>query len=35
MVIFIPEGHSADATRVPQFYDATFEYLKGVGITVI
>jgi hypothetical protein len=35
MVIFVPQGDSADATRVPQFYDATFEYLKGVGIPVI
>jgi hypothetical protein len=35
MVIFVPQGDSADATRVPQFYDATFEYLRGVGITVI
>jgi hypothetical protein len=25
MVIFVPQGHSADPTRVPQFYDTTFE----------
>lgn len=32
MVIFVPKGDSMDATRDPQFYDGTFEYLKGLGI---
>ncbi len=31
MVIFVPHGNSEDATRVPQFYDATFEVLEGSG----
>jgi hypothetical protein len=35
MVILVPEGDTADPTRVPSFYDPTFEYLKGVGFPVI
>jgi hypothetical protein len=35
MVIFVPNGDSADPTRTPQFYDDTFEYLKDLGISVI
>jgi hypothetical protein len=35
MVIFVPPGDPADATRVPQFYDETFAYLQDVGINVI
>jgi hypothetical protein len=35
MVIFVPQGDSADPTRAPQFYDGTFEYLKGLGLGVI
>ena len=33
MVIFVPEGDSADPTRPPDFYDGTFAYLKACGIT--
>jgi hypothetical protein len=32
MVIFIPPGDAADHTRTPAYYDATFEYLKDLGI---
>ena len=35
MVIFVPPGDSADATRQPEFYDSTFEYLRGIGIPVL
>ena len=32
MVIVVPEGSEKDPTRKPEFYDATYEYLRGVGI---
>ena len=32
MVICIPEGNPADATRLPEFYDPTYEYFKGLGL---
>jgi len=32
MVIFIPSGDPADPTRVPDFYDGTYSYLREVGI---
>lgn len=35
MVIVVPEGDEEDATRPPAFYDNTFRYLRGVGISVI
>lgn len=35
MVIFVPPGKRSDPTRSPEFYDATFEYLKDVGMTEI
>ena len=35
MVIFIPEGDSQDHTRVPEFYNSTFNYLKELGIKSI
>ena len=35
MVIFVPNGVSSDATRAPAHYDSTFEYLAGIGITVL
>lgn len=31
MVIVVPEGDPADHTRLPEFYDPTFEYLRAVG----
>jgi hypothetical protein len=35
MVIFVPPGDSQDPTRQPDFYDSTFEYLRGIGVPVI
>ncbi len=35
MVICIPEGNPSDATRLPEFYDPTFDYFKQLGIKVI
>lgn len=35
MVIFVPPGDDADPTRPPEYYDATFEYLRGIGISVL
>ena len=32
MVIFVPPGDSGDATRLPSFYDGTYEYLTSLGI---
>ena len=32
MVIFVPPGDSNDPTRLPEFYQPTFEYLTGLGI---
>lgn len=35
MVLCIPEGNPEDATRLPKFYDGTYEYLKTIGIPEI
>lgn len=43
MVICVPEGNSIknaggfweDSTRLPQFYDGTYQYLKKIGIEEI
>lgn len=35
MVIVVPNGDSADATRKKEFYDPTFEYLKEIGFDEI
>lgn len=35
MVIYVPKGESRDATRNPEYYNGTFEYLKGLGIPVL
>jgi hypothetical protein len=35
MVIVVPEGDVEDATRKPEYYDGTFEYLKSLGIKSI
>lgn len=32
MIIFVPEGDDEDATRAIEYYDGTYEYLKGIGI---
>ncbi len=43
MVICIPEGNAnktangfpEDATRLPEYYDGTFTYLKSLGLELI
>ena len=35
MVIAVPEGSDVDATRRAEFYDGTFEFLKGLGLPVV
>lgn len=32
MVIVVPEGNTEDPTRKAEYYDATFNYLKSIGI---
>lgn len=32
MVIFVPQGSDFDITRSREFYDGTYNYLKGLGI---
>lgn len=35
MVIVVPRGDKNDHTRMPSYYDATFEYLRGIGFRII
>lgn len=35
IIIFVPEGDNEDITRLPEFYDSTFNYLKKIGLTCI
>lgn len=35
MILFIPPGDPSDPTRSPEYYDPTFEYLKGLGIPTL
>lgn len=35
MVIVVPEGDSADATRSPAFYDGTYDYLRDAGVALL
>ena len=35
MVIFVPNGEPTDPTRSREYYDATFDYLREVGIPTI
>lgn len=35
MVICVPEGNPNDATRLPEFYDGTYNYLKQIGLEEI
>lgn len=35
MIIVVPNGSIDDQTRNSDYYDPTFEYLKGTGITVL
>lgn len=35
MIIFVPAGDDSDHTRLPTFYDGTFEYLLSCGIPML
>lgn len=35
MVIVVPEGDPADPTRKAEYYDSTFNYLRGIGLQVL
>jgi len=35
MVIVIPEGDLEDRTRIPEYYNSTFKYLRELGMDVI
>ncbi len=35
MVIVIPPGDLEDPTRLPSFYDSTFEFLREIGFSII
>ena len=35
VIIFIPKGDNNDPTRLPVFYDGTYNYLKSIGIEEI
>lgn len=35
MVIVVPEGNIEDKTRLPEFYDDTFNYLSNVGFKIL
>ena len=35
MIITVPEGNKDDPTRLPDFYDPTFEYLQSLGLPSI
>jgi hypothetical protein len=35
MVIFVPPGTPDDASRSPDFYDPTFQYLREIGMPVL
>ena len=35
MVIVIPEGNIEDPTRLPEFYDNTYNYLRNIGFSSI
>lgn len=35
MVIVVPTGDADDPTRAPVFYDATFEYLRSLGLPLL
>ncbi|MBW4523204.1 MAG: DUF2075 domain-containing protein [Scytolyngbya sp. HA4215-MV1] len=35
MVILIPEGDQEDNTRMPEFYNTTFQYLQNIGLQIL
>jgi DUF2075 family protein len=32
MIVFVPEGDKRDYTRMPEYYDSIYNYLKNIGI---
>ena len=35
MIIFLPSGDKSDETRLPEFYDGTYEYLLSCGLKAL
>jgi hypothetical protein len=35
MVIVVPPGNPEDATRLPELYDPTFDYLRSCGLALL
>jgi hypothetical protein len=35
MVIYVPPGNPSDPTRSPEYYQATYRYLKALGIPAL
>lgn len=35
MIIWVPEGDKSDKTRLPEFYDETFYYLRSCGVKLL
>jgi hypothetical protein len=35
MVVFVPPGNRHDPTRLPEFYDETFAYLRNLGMETL
>lgn len=35
MIIVVPEGDETDHTRIPEYYDPTFNYLSSLGLRII
>lgn len=35
MVVFVPRGDPDDPTRLPEFYDGIFEYLRACGVPIL
>ena len=35
MIVFVPTGDRSDHTRLPEYYDASFDYLRGLGLPVV
>jgi DUF2075 family protein len=32
MIICVPRGTAKDPTRLPEYYDSTYQYLRSIGI---
>lgn len=35
MVIVVPEGNTEDPTRLPEYYDSTYNYLRSLGLALL